>query len=228
MTEIPAPASEVSPALAEAVRPRLRGVLHQWAFAAFSGGCLALVITADTGRARIAALIYALSVVGLFGTSALYHRRSWSQRARRRMMRLDHAMIFVLIAGTYTPFAMLVLRGRLALVVLLVVWCGAVLGIVTRMLWLGAPKWFTAALYIALGWVAVAVMPQLVHRAGLATVILLGIGGALYSAGAVVYAIGRPNPFPATFGFHEVFHVLTIVAATLHFIAVGAFALNVS
>ncbi len=228
MTSPSASSSELSPAPSEPMRPRLRGVLHQWAFAAFGGGCLALVITADTGRARMAAIIYAMSVVGLFGTSALYHRRSWSQRARRRMMRLDHSMIFVLIAGTYTPFAMLVLRGRLAVVVLLVVWGGALVGIASRMLWLGAPKWLSAAMYIALGWVAVAVMPQLVDRAGLATVILLGVGGVLYSTGAVVYAIGRPNPFPATFGFHEVFHVLTIIAATLHFIAVGAFALNAS
>jgi len=220
--------TELAPLPAEPLRPRLRGVLHQWAFAAFGGGCLALVITADTGRARVAALIYALSVVGLFGTSALYHRRSWSQRARRRMMRLDHSMIFVLIAGTYTPFAMLVLRGRVATVILAVVWGGALLGIVSRMIWLGAPKWLTAAIYIALGWVAVAVMPQLSDRAGVATVVLLALGGALYSAGAVVYALGRPNPFPATFGFHEVFHVLTIAAAVLHFIAVGAFALDVT
>ena len=217
---------DLIPAPAEPLRPRLRGVLHQWAFAAFGGGCLALVITADTGRARVAALIYAVSVVGLFGTSALYHRRTWSTRARSRMKRLDHSMIFVLIAGTYTPFAMLVLEGTLALVILAVVWGGALLGIASRLLWLGTPKWLTAAIYLALGWVAVAVLPELTERAGVATVVLLAIGGVLYTAGAVVYALGRPNPIPAVFGFHEVFHVLTIAAAVLHFIAVGAFALK--
>ncbi|HVE62763.1 MAG TPA: hemolysin III family protein [Mycobacteriales bacterium] len=210
----------------EPVRPRLRGVLHQWAFAAFGGGCLALVITADTGRARVAALIYALSVVGLFGTSALYHRRTWSDRGRRRMKRLDHSMIFVLIAGTYTPFAMLVLEGRTAATILIIVWGGAVLGIASKLIFLGAPKWVSAPPYLALGWVAVAFMPQLEDGAGVATVVLIAAGGGLYSLGAIVYATGRPNPFPAVFGYHEVFHVLTIVAATLHFIAVGAFALN--
>ncbi len=212
----------------EPVRPRLRGVLHQWAFAAFGGGCLALVITADTGRARVAALIYALSVVGLFGTSALYHRRTWSDRGRRNMKRLDHSMIFVLIAGTYTPFAMLVLEGRAAATILIIVWGGALLGIASKLIFLGAPKWVSAPPYLALGWVAVAFLPQLEDRAGLATVVLLAVGGGLYSLGAIVYATGRPNPFPNVFGYHEVFHVLTIVAATLHFIAVGAFALNVS
>ena len=167
--------------------------------------------------------IYAAAVPGLFGASALYHRVTWSPPVRRWMRRLDHSMIFVLIAGTYTPFALLVLQGTLATVVLAVVWGGALGGVVLKLVWIDAPKWLVAGVYVALGWVAVAAMPQLFDRAGVtATSLLLG-GGLLYTAGALVYATQRPDPVPTVFGYHEVFHALVIAAALAHYVAVGAF-----
>jgi hemolysin III len=199
-------------------KPRLRGVSHQWAFfcSLATGG--ALVLTASGGRATVAASIYAASVAGLFGTSALYHRVTWaSQRARRWMRRLDHSMIFLLIAGTYTPFALLVLDGTLAAVMLIVVWAGALGGIVLKLLWIDAPKPLVAVVYVLLGWVAVVAFPALHDRLGLTSTALLAAGGVLYTVGAVVYALGRPNPVPAVFGYHEVFHALVIAAAALQY-----------
>jgi hemolysin III len=199
-------------------RPRLRGVSHQWAFffSLLAGG--ALVIAAPAGEATVAAAIYAVSVAALFGTSALYHRVTWaSQKARRWMRRLDHSMIFLLIAGTYTPFALLVLEGTLATVILLVVWTGALAGIVLKLVWIDAPKPLVAVLYVLLGWVAVAASPDLLAGLGVTSTALVAAGGVLYTAGAVVYALGRPNPVPAVFGYHEVFHALVIAAAALQY-----------
>lgn len=164
--------------------------------------------------------VYALSIAALFGTSALYHRKMWStSRARSLMKRLDHSMIFVFIAGTYTPFALIALPERTAGVVLVVVWSGAALGVLMRMLWLHSPRFLIVPLYIALGWVAVFVMPELLHQAGVAAFVLLVVGGAGYSLGALVYAARRPDPAPGTFGYHEVFHAFTLVAASCHYIA---------
>jgi hemolysin III len=200
-------------------------VIHQYAFfvALVLGG--ALVVLAPGGRERVAAAIYAASVAGLLGTSALYHRRNWTVRARMWMRRLDHSMIFVLIAGTYTPFALLVLHGTLARTILVVVWAGALGGTILNVFWVRAPKAVTAAVYIALGWVAIAALPQMAREMGALGVGLIVFGGVLYTAGAVIYALRRPNPVPGVFGYHEVFHALVVAAAAAHFAAVAAYAL---
>jgi hemolysin III len=163
-------------------------------------------------------------VSALFGVSALYHRVTWNGPARRRLRRLDHAMIFLLIAGTYTPVGLLVLEGRLAAVVLAVVWGGAVAGIVLELAWRGAPRWLGGTVYLALGWVAVVAMPQLFARLGMAGGLLIVAGGLVYSAGAAVYALRRPDPVPAVFGYHEVFHLLVIAGVAAHFLAISLFA----
>ena len=207
-------------------KPRLRGVSHQWAFFVSVVIGALLVVFAPAGEATVAALVYAVSVAGLFGASALYHRVDWpSLGARRWMRRLDHSMIFVLIAGTYTPFALLVLHGTLATVILLVVWGGAVAGVILKLVWIDAPKALIAAVYVALGWVAVATFPQLLDGMGLGGTALVLAGGLLYTVGAVVYARRRPDPAPTVFGYHEVFHALVIAAAALQYAAVAFFAL---
>jgi hemolysin III len=207
------------------VRPRFRGVSHQYAFFASLITGAVLIFVAPTRKATTAAAIYAASVSGLFGASALYHRVTWRPATRRWMRRLDHSMIFVLIAGTYTPFALLVLHGTLATVVLGIVWGGAAAGALLKLVWVDAPKWLMAGIYLALGWVGVATMPQLLSRAGIGAVTLLFVGGALYSAGAIIYALRRPDPRPATFGYHEIFHVLVIAAAATHYAAIAGYAL---
>jgi hemolysin III len=207
-------------------KPRLRGVSHQWAFFVALVAGTVLVVAAPSGRATLAAAIYALSVAAMFGASALYHRVDWkSVSARRWMRRLDHSMIYVLIAGTYTPFALLVLDGGMARAILITIWTGAALGIGLKLLWPDTPKWLTAAVYVALGWVAVAAFPQLAGELGVAGMSLIAAGGVLYTAGAIVYALRRPDPAPAVFGYHEIFHVLVIAAAVLQYVAVAAYAL---
>jgi hemolysin III len=218
-------AGALEPAAALLVKPRMRGVLHQYAFFVAVVLGAVLVIVAPDGRARVAAAIYAFAVSGLLGTSALYHRVTWSKRARAWMRRLDHSMIFVLIAGTYTPFALLVLDGALAQAILIVVWAGALGGIVLNLVWITAPRWLIAAVYVALGWVAVAAMPALADRIGASGVALLMAGGLLYTAGAVIYATKRPDPAPQVFGYHEIFHALVVAAAAAHFAVVAFYAL---
>ncbi len=205
------------------LKPRLRGVFHQYAFFVSLACGVALILAASDGRARLAATIYAACVSGLFGTSALYHRVTWRPRARRWMRRLDHSMIFVLIAGTYTPFALLALKGPLANAILVVLWAGALGGVVFKLLWLDAPKWVFAAVYVALGLVTAAVIGELPATIGWLGMAGLVAGGLLYVVGAIVYASGRPNPWPKVFGYHEIFHVLVIAAAALQY-AVIAFA----
>jgi hemolysin III len=207
------------------VRPRFRGVSHQYAFFASLITGLVLVLVAPTHKATTAAAIYAASVSGLFGASALYHRVTWRPATRRWMRRLDHSMIFVLIAGTYTPFALLVLHGTLADVVLAIVWGGALAGMLLKLVWIDAPKWLVAAIYLALGWVGVATTPQLLSHVGVGAVALLAVGGVLYSVGAVVYALRRPDPRPTVFGYHEIFHLLVIAAAAAHYAAIAGYAL---
>jgi hemolysin III len=210
-------------------RPRFRGVSHQYAFFASLITGAVLILIAPTRKATTAAAIYAVSVSGLFGASALYHRITWRRpSARAWMRRLDHSMIFVLIAGTYTPFALLVLHGTLANVVLAILWGGALGGVVLKLAWVDAPKWLMAAIYLALGWVGVATIPQMASRAGIGAVTLLAVGGVLYSAGAVVYALRRPDPSPRVFGYHEIFHVLVIAAAAVHYAAIAGYALPAS
>jgi hemolysin III len=204
-------------------RPRLRGVWHQYAFFVSLGTGAALVLAARTGRALLAAAVYAASVSALFGVSALYHRVTWSVGARRWMRRLDHSMIFLLIAGTFTPFGLLVLSGAFAAVILAVVWGGAAAGIALQLMWIDAPKWLSAVVYVALGWVGVAAVPELAVRVGWIATGLLLLGGVLYSAGALVYALRRPDPAPAVFGYHEIFHALVIAAALAQYAVVAFF-----
>ena len=203
-------------------KPRLRGVSHQWAFFVSLITGAALVIAAPAGKATIAAAVYSVSVAALFGTSALYHRITWaSQAARRWMRRLDHSMIFLLIAGTYTPFALLVLDGGLATAILIAVWGGAAAGIVLNLIWIDAPKWLTAVVYVALGWVAVAAFPAMFDELGVTATLLVALGGIFYTLGAVVYATQRPDPAPAVFGYHEIFHALVIAAAAVQYSVVA-------
>lgn len=207
-------------------RPLWRGRTHAWAFLAAVIGGIVLVAFAPDGRARVALGIYAVSLVGLFGVSALYHRISWrSASARQWMRRADHSMIFLVIAGTYTPFALLVLKGSLATAILITVWAGAAVGILLKLVWIRAPKWLGALAYLALGWVAVAAFPQLLDHAGVPLTLVLAFGGLLYTIGAVVYATQRPDPIPTVFGYHEVFHALVIAAAALQFAVIAAVAL---
>jgi hemolysin III len=212
--------SNVSP------KPLLRGVLHQGAF------FLALVIgpvfvlATDGGLKRLVAAVFAGSVVLCFGTSALYHRVTWEPRMRLVMRRMDHAGVYLLIAGTYTPVSLLVLRGAWRPAILATVWAGALAAIVLKFVWVAAPKWLAAAIGIALGWVAVVVLPQLIRRLDPAAVVLLVVGGVAYTAGAIVYARRRPDPVPHVFGYHELFHALTIVAVTCQYIAIAFFVVH--
>jgi len=205
------------------VKPRLRGVSHQYAFFVSVGCGIGLILAASGGPARVAASIYAVAVSALLGTSALYHRVTWRPQARRWMRRLDHSMIFVLIAGTYTPVALLALRGSLATAILIVLWAGAVGGVVFKLVWIDAPKWLLASVYVVLGLVTAAVFGELPAAIGWLGMAGLMTGGVLYLIGAVIYASGRPNPWPRVFGYHEIFHALVIAAAGLHY-AVIAFA----
>jgi hemolysin III len=187
---------------------------------------IALVASAPSARARLAAAIYAASVAALFGSSALYHRVAWRSPGERRWMRrLDHSMIFVLIAGTYTPFALLALRGALASALLIAVWAGAAAGIVLKLAWIDAPEWLVALLYVLLGWVGAIALPGLIATLGAGPAALVAAGGVLYTAGAVIYARKRPDPVSAVFGYHEVFHILVIAAAALQYAAIAFFVL---
>jgi hemolysin III len=207
--------------LARALKPRLRGVLHEAAFAVSLITGTALVCLADAGRPRTAAVVYAVSVALLFGTSAAYHRGTWSPRSHEVMKRLDHSMIFILIAGTYTPFGLLLLEGTARWTVLGVVWGGALLGIVLRNVVRRPARWLFVGLYLALGWVAIAFLPQISEAGGMHVLVLLLVGGLFYSLGAVVYATRRPDPSPRWFGFHEVFHAFTLAAFVVHYVAVS-------
>jgi hemolysin III len=207
------------------LKPRLRGVSHQYAAGVAAIAGLGLVVAAPTQRARLAMAVYALALVSLFATSALYHRITWPPTGRGRMRRLDHAMIFVLIAGTYTPLAVLVLSASSAAAVLVVAWGAALAGGGLQFAWSAAPRWVTALLCVAVGWVALATLPELSHAVGPVAIALLVGGGALYTLGAVTYALRRPDPAPTVFGYHEVFHALVIGAALLHFVAVAGWVL---
>jgi len=204
------------------VRPRLRGVFHEWAFfAALAAGAM-LIVIADGALATFSSWIYAAALAAMFGASALYHRFPWKNAARRLWARrLDHSMIFVFIAGTYTPFALLAFDGRTQWVVLVMVWSGAVLGLLLELVWIDSPRWLSAVAYLAVGWVGVLALPQMFSGVGVAGAVLLMVGGALYTLGAVIYATEWPNPFPRTFGFHEIFHLLVVAAAATQFVAVS-------
>jgi hemolysin III len=204
-----------------AARPKLRGLLHGIAFPMTLVAGIVLVSLAGTPRARIGCTVYAVSGCLLFGVSALYHRWHGSPRVRTALRRLDHANIFLIIAGTYSPLALIVLRGQTGRVVLTIVWAGAALGIGLQLLWPDAPRWLYTPVYLGLGWVAVFVLPDLLHRGGVAVLVLVAVGGALYTLGAAVYAFKRPDPVPRVFGFHEVFHALTVAAFVVQYVAVS-------
>jgi len=204
-------------------KPRLRGVFHQWAFfVSLVAGAL-LVALAPSGRAAIVGGVYAVALAGMFGASALYHRVAWRPALRPWLRRLDHSMIFVLTAGTSTPVIVLGLEGVLPVVVLVVVWVGALAGALLNLVWIGAPRRLVAMVYVVLGWVGIVLLPETARHIGLAPALLFAAGGALYTAGAVIYMRRRPDPRPAVFGFHELFHVFVIAAALAHFVAIAAF-----
>jgi hemolysin III len=216
----------VSDATALAVKPLLRGVLHQIAFGVSLVVGVLLVAASDGPRRQLTAAVFACSVAVCFGASALYHRVTWTPRVRLWMRRVDHAGVYLLIAGTYTPVGFLVLDGTWRVVVLATVYGGAAAAVVLKFAWVDAPKWLAAVLGIALGWVAVVVLPQLATRLEPAAVALLVAGGIAYTAGAIVYARRRPNPLPNMFGYHELFHALTIVAVACQYVALAFFVIR--
>lgn len=210
--------------LPDLVKPRLRGVLHLYAFVVAVLLGVALVLTADGARGRISGAVFAFTVAAMFGASALYHVPNWRPTPRRWLRRLDHAMIYALIAGTYTPFGLIVLSGAWQVVVLAIVWSGAAAAILLKLAWVDSPKWLAAGLGIALGWVGVVAFPQLA-TIGAVGVTLIVAGGVLYTAGSIVYARRRPDPAPAVFGYHELFHALVIAAAACQYAAIAFYVL---
>jgi hemolysin III len=221
-----AEAKEAAVALMARQKPRLRGVSHAYAFFASLVLGAGLIVAAEGVRATLAVAIYAATLSALFGVSALYHGVTWRRpEIRRWMRRLDHTMIFLLIAGTVTPFALLVLEGTFAKALLIAVWAGAAAGIVVELIWVEAPKWVSALVYISVGLIGAVAYPEIIVRAGPGAALLIAAGGLLYMAGALIYAAQRPDPKPAVFGYHEIFHVLVIAAAAAHFAAIALYAL---
>ena len=205
----------------EEVIPRLRGVLHAYAFWFAAVAATLLIALAPTDRARLAAAIYGTALCALFAASGLYHRWRWHPRWKPLLRRVDHSTIYLFIAASTTPIALLVLSGTIQIVVLVSVWSGAVLGIAFALAWIDAPRLLTAGTYLAVGWAGVIAVPQLLSEVGVAPFVLFLVGGILYSAGAIIYATKRPNPVPKVFGYHEVFHALVILAAALHYAVVA-------
>jgi hemolysin III len=203
------------------VKPRLRGWLHAGTFPVAVAAGIVLICVAPTTAGRVSASVFTLTAALLFGTSAVYHRGTWSPRVHGVLKRLDHSNIFLIIAGSYTPFAALLLTPGKARTLLLVVWLGALGGVLFRVFWVGAPRWLYTPVYIALGWVAVIYLPDFLRQGGAALLTLILVGGLLYTVGGVVYGLKRPNPSPRWFGFHEVFHACTVAAFVTHYIAVS-------
>jgi hemolysin III len=210
------------------VKPRWRGVLHRYAFLVSLLPCALLVVRAPPGRATLASVVYTGSLVGLLGTSALYHGIHWSPRARFWVARVDLAMIFVLIAGTYTPIAMLKLDPDLAIVVLAAVWGAALGGAILKTVWLDPPKWASAAIFVSVGSLVVLFLPDVVAAIGAPATWLMALGGLFYVAGAVVYGLQRPDPRPEVFGYHEIFHAFVIAGALSHFVAMAIYVVPIA
>ena len=198
----------------------MRGRLHEIAFFVSVPLGIALIVLSNTGKARFAAVVFATGLAGVFGASAAYHRVAWSVPARRRMKRLDHSMIFVLIAGTYTPLCLLALSGVWSVVMLATVWAGAITGIVLKQVNIDGLRRVSGFLYITLGWVSIVTLPQLFHSLSAAAFGLVVAGGLLYTLGAIVFAVKRPDPNPAVFGYHEIWHAFTAGAGLCHYSAV--------
>ena len=203
------------------VKPRLRGWLHLVTSPLTLAAGVVLVALSPTASTRIGSAVFATSALVLFTVSAIYHTGTWSPRAWRFLRRFDHANIFVLIAGSYTPFTLLLLHGTDRVVLLSVVWAGALLGVLFRVFWNHAPRWLYTPIYIALGWAAVFYFGDFVRGSGTAVLVLMVVGGGLYTLGGLVYGLKRPDPFPRWFGFHEVFHTLTIAAFVTHYVGVS-------
>jgi hemolysin III len=206
------------------VKPKLRGVFHEVAFYAAVGLGIPLVVTAEPGRARLSATVFATCVAICFGASALYHRPTWQPRARSWLARLDHAGIYLLIAGTYTPFGLIVMSRGWAIVVLTIVWTGSLLAILLKLFRPGLPKRVSAAIGLLLGWVAVAAISQMLKLPVVGLVLLL-LGGLAYTLGAITYARRKPDPLPAVLGYHEIFHLLTILAAGCQYASIAFYVL---
>jgi hemolysin III len=202
--------------------PRLRGVTHAYVFWLALIAAASLIVLTPGGAPRAAATVYGVGLCALFGVSGLYHRWRGNERARVWLRRLDHSNIFVFIAASYTPLGVLVLSGAVQWFVLITVWAGALAGVTLSIAWVNAPRMVCAACYVALGWVAVVAFPQLHASLPLVCLLLFALGGVLYTIGAFIFALGRPNPWPAVFGFHEIFHVFVILAAVAHFVAMAA------
>ncbi|WP_406371956.1 hemolysin III family protein [Streptomyces sp. NBC_01550] len=208
------------------VKPHLRGWLHAGMFPAVLIAGIVLIALTDSTRGRIACGIYIVTACLLFGVSAIYHRGTWGPRGEAVLRRLDHANIFLIIAGTYTPLTLLLLPESTGRPLLWAVWAAAVAGIAFRVFWVGAPRWLYTPCYIAMGWAAVFFLPDFMRTGGIAVLVLVVIGGLLYSAGGVIYGIKRPNPSPRWFGFHEVFHSLTLAAFVVHYVGISLVAYN--
>jgi hemolysin III len=206
---------------AREIKPHLRGWLHLGTFPLSVAAGIVLVSLAPSTTTRVASAVFAASASMLFGCSAMFHRGRWSPRWHGVFRRLDHSSIFLLIAGTYTPFALMLLDGRNARILLALVWGGALIGIAFRIFWIGAPRWLYLPVYIALGWAAVFWLGDFASTAGPAVLTLIIVGGGLYSVGGLVYGLKRPNPIPRWFGFHEVFHSFTIAAFAVHYVGVS-------
>ncbi|WP_329122014.1 PAQR family membrane homeostasis protein TrhA [Streptomyces sp. NBC_01465] len=224
MTAAASAETEVTELVPTPVKPRLRGWLHTGMFPAVIVAGLALVALADSTQARIACGIYILTACMLFGVSAVYHRGTWGATGEAILRRLDHANIFLIIAGTYTPLALLLLPRSTAEPLLIAIWAAAAAGIAFRVLWVGAPRWLYTPCYIAMGWAAVFFLPDFMRQGGVAVLVCVIVGGLLYSAGGVIYALKRPDPSPAWFGFHEVFHSLTLAAFITQYVAISLIA----
>jgi hemolysin III len=206
-----------------AVKPRLRGWIHLGMAPIALAGAIVLVALAPTTAGKVSSAVFGAASILLFGISAVYHRGNWSPRTNAVLRRLDHTNIFLVIAGTYTPIAVVLLDGDERRTILVVVWAGALAGMLARIFWLGAPRWFYTPVYVALGWVAVWQMPTFWNATpqGPSIVWLVAAGGLAYTIGAVVYGTRKPNPSPLWFGFHEVFHTLTVIGFVCHYIAVS-------
>lgn len=222
---IPSGAKAETPAdptsgLVAAVKPRLRGWLHLGMFPVALLGGLALILISNPGAVRTASVIFTVSAALLFGVSAIYHRGTWGPRAGALLKRLDHSNIYLIIAGTYTPFAVTLLPADQARILLTVIWGGAIAGVLFRVFWVGAPRWLYTALYLALGWAAIFYVVPFWQQGGPLIGSLIAVGGLFYTAGGIIYGTKRPNPWPRWFGFHEVFHAFTLGGFLTHFVAV--------
>lgn len=207
--------------LSSPTKPLLRGHFHQAAFFFFLGACIMLISFSKNKLAIIASLVYSLSVIGLFGISTIYHRPYWSQQIRQKIKRLDHAAIFVLIAGTCTPVSLLGMKPESGKYFLIIIWTTAFLGFIQSIFFVNSPRWLKGILYLIAGWMVAPFVPNLYNTLGLFYLLLLFLGGIIYSLGALIYVFKRPNPYPKFFGYHEIFHLLTVVAAMLHFAVVS-------